>query len=161
MKNSVKLISVLMAIMLLFCGCTSSGFLGGKSSTALTTENASDYLTFSLHGGGGDPDYSSTYGIVYHSVEVNGDISGISGYEYNDVSIVLKFSFKLTSSDGTDNGTYELTTEAIPLNVGGNGIVNVSESNREEAYFTTSFYESNIECLGYEIVSVTGSVKPA
>lgn len=159
MKKSIKIISLLMVMILSLCGCSSSGGFGNNSSVTLTPDNASDYLTFSLHGGGGDTDYTSTWGIVYRSLEAYGTISGLPGYEYNNASIILKFTYSLTGADGDSNGRYEITTEPISLNIGGNGNVNVTENTRREAYYTTSFYESDVECLGYEIVSITGTVK--
>lgn len=158
MNKCIKLISVLISVILLFCGCTSADLMGGKSSITLTTENASDYLTFSLHGGGGNPDYSSSYGIVYHSVEAYGDISGINGYEYDNVNVTLKFNYKLTPAGNYDNENYDIITDPIPLNVGGYGVVNVSERTNKNTYY--KFYESDVECLGYEIISITGTVKP-
>lgn len=160
MKKSIKLFCVILAIVFTFSGCGSS-FLGGSSKITLTPENASDYLTFSLHGGGGDPEYTSTFGIVYNTMEAYGNISGVSGYNYDNVSITLKFSFRLTSAGGKDHGIHSITTEPIQLNVGGNGTVKKSEDSYNDGTFNYSLYEGEVECLGYEIVSVSGTVTPS
>ncbi|GEM_PF-2429862 len=159
MKNTIRIISIILSAVIILSGCSfSNGTTKDSKNIVLTTENASNYLTFSLYGGGGSPDYSSSYGVVYRTVEANGDISGISGYEYDNVNITLKFNYKLTPAGNYDNENYDIITEPIQLNVGGYGVVNVSERTNNNTYY--KFYESDIECLGYEIVSITGTVKP-
>lgn len=158
MKKSIKLFCVIWAVVFTFSGCSSLFASATPSKITLTPENASDYLTFSLHGGGGDPEYRSSYGIVYKTMEAYGNISGVSGYNYDNVVITLKFRFSVTTAGDKVGETKSITSWPISLNVGGNGTVNASESTYDKR---ASRYATEVECLGYEIVSVTGTVTPS
>ena len=159
MKKTTKLICVILSVIILFTGCGMSGL--GTSQVTLTKENATDYLTFSLHGGGGDPQYSSTFGVVYNTMEAYGSIEGISGYSYNNVTIVLNFKFRLTSASGKDNGIQTISSGPVVLNLAGNGTVQASGDSYKAGTMNYSLFESKVECLGYEIVSITGTVSPS
>ena len=163
MKNTLRITLLILATFVLLSGCSlPNGATERSKDIVLTTENASDYLTFSLRGGGSDPSVTSE-GIKYASVQANGNISGISGYEYNDVTITLKFSFKIISYSHNmwgdkDTFIFDVTTDPIQLNFGGNGVVNAYEEI--DRAFSFGVKERSVECLGYEIVSITGTVRP-
>jgi len=155
MRNTIKVFSIILLAVILFSGCSFSNETtrNTKKDIVLTTENIHDYLTFSLHGGGGNSNYNSYLGeIVYKSLEASGNISGISGYEYDDVSITLVFKYEVTPSDDFISETFTTLPKTVNLNIGGNGVVNVSNP------FTNSF--TKVKCLGYEVVAVSGKVKP-
>ena len=94
-------------------------------------------------------------------MEAYGNISGVSGYNYDNVSITLKFSFRLTGAAGKDHGIHSITTNPIQLNVGGNGTVKESEDSYNDGTINWTLFEKEVECLGYEIVSVSGTVTPS
>lgn len=154
MKNTIRIISIILSAVIILSGCSfSNGTTKDRKKIVLTTENVSNYLTFSLHGGGGNSNYNSYLGeIVYKSLEASGNISGISGYEYDDVSITLVFKYEITPSNDFISQTFTTLPETVDLNIGGNGVVNVSNP------FTNGF--TKVECLGYEVVAVSGTVKP-
>lgn len=154
MKNVIKLLAIILSVVIIFSGCSLSNgtIASNKKDITLTTENVYDYLTFSLHGGGGDSDYSSYYGIYYKSLVANGNISGVSGYEYDNVSVNLVFEYKITKKGEDFSQSFTTLPKTVELNIGGSGVVSVSDP------FSVGLTE--VKCLGYEVVSVTGTVKP-
>ena len=157
MNKFIKLISIVLSLVLLFCGCASNSS-NEKPTITLNQDSASEYLTFSLHGGGGEPEYSSLYGaIAYHTVEAYGTIQGKSNCLYENVSIILKFTYKVTglSSVEKESRDYYFVTDPIELDSNGCGTVDVSK-NTDLQYW--KFFEKEVECLGYEIVAATGTI---
>ena len=156
----IKTMCLVLSVMILFSACST---IDGTTNNEiqLTTDNASQYLNFSIKGGGDGADYSSMYGIGYENIAVNGTITGIAGYTYNNVTITMKFSFTYEDwSGGQDSygGDYtQSITQDIALNVGGSGNVSASERIQLEPYHYVGHW-SNVECQGYEIVDITGTV---
>ena len=166
-----RVICLLLSLCLVFSACSATSSNQSASTSEqetttsneiqLTTENASNYLTFEIKGGGAGTDYSSMYGIGYEGVTVNGTITGVSGYTYNNVTITMNFKFTYENWGGGRDytgGDYTQTiTEDVVLNAGGNGTVSASEKIQLEPYHYVGHW-SNVECLGYEIVSASGTV---
>lgn len=121
MKRIVAII--LVAIMLLslvaFTGCTSTGQTGDSPSNneiKLTLDNYSDYLTISANVYGDGNKTWSSYLSAYMYGEATGTarVSGISNYEYNDVTVKITIYF----SYGNEEHDIPIT---VRLNKGGSG----------------------------------------
>ena len=153
--KALKILCLVISVVLLFSACSFGGSTVDETTTEetakneiqLTTENASQYLTFELHGY--PTNYSSSY---YTGVVVNGTISGIAGYTYNNVTVTIDVTFSYNNYDdySLDDETYKVTTSS-QLNLGGSGTVAY-----EEEY--TGNHMTDVNCLGYTITSVTGTV---
>lgn len=164
--KKIKILSLLLVCVLLFTACSAGGGSNIEStdtttstinnSVQLTTDNASQYLNFNLHGY--PSDYDGYY--FYEKLVVTGSISGIAGYTYNNVSVKLsvKFTFDKKWSNElwstVDSCSVEIATQ---LNLGGNGNVSVEEAPTTQNGVNLGSIK-NVECLGYTITSVTGSV---
>lgn len=161
--KSLKVLCMVFALIIVLSACSASNSVADNSNVSeenksneiqLTTQNASQYLTFELHGYPTEYSYGS-----YKKVAANGTISGIPGYTYNNVTVELSFSYSYTyGSSGSD--TCEITTSST-LNLAGNGTVSVEETAKHSgANSNIIAYMSDCECNGYTIISVTGTVTP-
>lgn len=155
--KTIKLLTLVLATIFVFSACSMSDNASNEAAVSksvsneiqLTTENASQYLTFELHGY--PTDYS--YG-TYKKVAANGNISGIPGYTYNNVTVELSFSYSYTYGSRSDSC---VITASSDLNLAGNGTVSVEETAKHNGTNVVA-YMSDCECDGYTITSVTGTV---
>lgn len=159
MKKTIALSMALLLIILCICfsGCDGSG--GKSNKIAITAENFEQYATLSLRGYGSD--YRSGAYSGYRTLNVNGSITGVSGWTYENVSVKIRVVFKGTSYGGVLGLTEESVTQTvwvdtISLNVGGNATVAYSE-NATNSKGEKSVID-DLDCLGYEIVAVEGYV---
>lgn len=154
LKRTLCIISTAILVLTVFSACSHNNaeIENVNNEIQLTTDNASQYLTFELHGY--PTDYSSG---TYKKVAVNGTISGIPGYTYNNVIIELDFDFSWSYGEGYGyhSGTHTATA-TTELNLAGNGTISIEETARQSG--NISVYMKNCSCDGYRIVSVSGTV---
>ena len=141
--KTIKVFCTILSVVLIFTRCSMSD--NASNEIQLTTENASQYLTFELHGY--PSDYNASWDS-YSELTVNGTITGVPGYSYNNVVITVAVGFKYHGDDYADhNHTIEASST---LNIGGSGTVSASEY--------IGGHMSLVESTGYTITSVTGTV---
>lgn len=155
MKRILSLCVILTLLAAIFSSCSYSGTESNSSDIQLTTDNATNYLTFSIRGGGSDAEYIfSEY--KYKSAYFNGTITGVSGYTYNDVTITVSCKYSCQNSSGkTETFTLSDTTS---LNVGGNGSVSAEDTTDHLTGYSGYHYCTSVECNGYVITSISGTV---
>lgn len=148
----------IMVFMVLFSGCDVSD----TNKITLTVDNASDYLEFNIKAGGADAKYNSyLHSLGYASVFMSGEINGISGYSYDNVVVTIACSYSFEDNAGGRlpglEWKYHTTlSETVKLNVGGNGKIEKKEDL--EVLTNCIEYFKNIECPGYVIQSISGTV---
>lgn len=148
-----KIICCFLSLVLIICtftACVNNSKSKGNNVVVLTPDNASDYFTFHINGGGADFDNISSN--ICYSVQFNGTITGLAGYTYNDVEIEITCYYDLQTTSCKGSCTLSDTTT---LNLGGNGNVNASERIYRR---TTLFDKCVVNCTGYEVTSITGTV---
>ena len=111
--------------------------------TKLTPENVSDYITVSLSGTLNES-YTGEYFTYYDSVDLYGNVKGVSGYEFEDVSIIIDVYVGSMSEEDT-------VSFVVYLNKDGDAIID-----------TTRYFGEDRTCIlgiqSYDIVSVSGKV---
>ena len=147
-----KTLALFMSALLVFlCVCFSGCDMPGvKQKTTLTTDNIDQYITVELKGGGDD--FTYMYSDYYaKALSVTGSITGVPGYTYENVSITISCTFTGTKHSGIWGETVTQTVTTIAnLNVGGSATVVANEK--------ADNYMKDVSCLGYEIISVSGTV---
>lgn len=188
-----KLVSLVLIIAFCFCATSCSTSVEGTISnkdytnpnTVAPTENKlvqlnenniqkyisisnidtklSDYYDWSLAYG--------SYAKGYGNVNFSGNVSGVGGYSYENVSFTLKIYYNFDSYHPLIAINEEYYTYSnVTLNVGGDGTISASSAGPmidpdelkavygDDVFVTFSYLKTNAEFDRYEISNVKGSV---
>ena len=154
MKKIITVFAML-CISMIMTACTPTIV---DNSIELNLENYETYIETSARLFGDDGFYSS-YGWWYPKVKGEVTVTAAStNYDYIDVIIRVRIvgNFTRVGHDSEPKKKYDETI-TVSLNIGGSGVGSKSITIADVYY---SNYAKNIVGEGYEVISVSGKVKP-